>query len=455
MSYMNLRRIPAGLLVAAILVLMQTVHTQRAVEPAARARAGSAQRSSDTSAITPFKIQVPNAVLTDLKRRLSQARFADEFPDAGWDYGTNLTYLQGLVDYWRDRYDWRAQEKKLNELDQFKTSIDGVDVHFVHQRSKNSNAMPLLLLNGWPSSLVEYAKVIGPLTDPVASGGRVEDSFHLVIPSMPGYGFSGKPRERGYNPERVARMWAPLMARLGYTRYFVHGSDWGSLIANRVALNDAAHVAGLHLAGCGGAPPPAASGGAPAPPSSPAPSENRLVNAAHNLGYQEIQATKPQTLGHGLSDSPVGLASWIVEKWYGWSDHDGDLEKVYTKDELLTNIMIYWVTNSGTSSARMYFESRHMTGGLAPTLIMRPEGRVSVPTGCGAFPSQYDRRGTAIPTNTAEARKAAETRYNIVHFTTHARGGHFPALEQPKAWVDDIRAFVRAARSLSSQRSQD
>ena len=436
MSSLNLRRISAGLLVAAIFAFVQTVQTQRAAD-----------------AIMPFKIQVPNAVLTDLKQRLSQARFADELQDVEWDYGTNLVYLKRLVDYWRDKYDWRAQEKKLNELDQFKTNIDGVDIHFIHQRSKNSNAMPLLLLNGWPSSIVEYAKVIGPLTDPVASGGRAEDSFHIVIPSMPGYGFSGKPRERGYSPERIARMWVPLMARLGYTRYAVHGSDWGNGIAGRMALNDPAHVAALHLAGCAVAPAPAANSGTPAPPK-PVPGVNSLVNAAHNLGYQEIQATKPQTLGHGLSDSPVGLASWIVEKWYGWSDHNGDLEKVYTKDELLTNIMIYWVTNSGTSSARIYYESRHMGGGLAPTLQIRPEGRVTVPTGCGAFPSQYDRRGT-IAANTAEARKAAETRYNIVHFTTMPRGGHFPAMEQPKLWVDDIRAFVRAARSLPGQRSQD
>ena len=435
MSSMSLRRIPAVVFVAAILAVVPTLHAQRAAD-----------------AITPFKIQVPNAVLTDLKQRLSQARFADELQDVEWDYGTNLAYLKRLVDYWRDKYDWRAQEKKLNELDQFKTTLDGVDVHFIHQRSKNPNAMPLLLLNGWPSSIVEYMKVIGPLTDPAAFGGRAEDSFHVVIPSMPGYGFSGKPRERGYSPERIARMWAPLMARLGYARYVVHGSDWGNVIANRLALNDPAHVAGLHLAGCGGAPAPATTSSTPAPPVT---GVNTLVNAAHNLGYQEIQATKPQTLGHGLSDSPVGLASWIVEKWHGWSDHNGDLEKVYTKDDLLTNVMIYWVTNSGTSSARLYFESRHMGGGLAPTLIARPDGRVTVPTGCGAFPTQYDRRGTAIATNTAEARKAAEARFNIVHFTTMPQGGHFPAIEQPKLWTDDVRAFVRTIRALPSTRSQE
>jgi len=395
-------------------------------------------------AVVPFRIQVPDGVLADLKRRLAQARFADELTDSGWDYGTNLAYLKTLVEYWRDKYDWRAQEKRLNAFDQFKTNIDGVDIHFIHQRSKNPNAMPILLLNGWPSSIVEYEKVIGPLTDPVAYGGRVEDSFHVVIPSMPGFGFSGKPRERGYNPERIARMWVELMARLGYTRYAAHGSDWGNGIATRVALDDPAHVVALHVAGCGAA---------PAPPSSnvgdqtlAAVATNRAVDAAHNLGYQEIQSTKPQTLGQALNDSPVGLASWIIEKWYGWSDHDGDIEKVFTKDELLTNIMIYWVTNSGASSTRIYYESRHMLGGLAATPFPRPEGRVSAPTGCGSFPRQYDRRGSPADTISAEARKVAEARYNVAHFTTMPHGGHFPAFEEPKLWVDDIRSFFATVR---------
>lgn len=434
MRFSDIRLVSAGVLAAAFVALVQTVQAQR---PTPR---------STAEAIVPFKIQVPNAVLADLRQRLSRARFADEFPDAGWDYGTNRAYLKSLVDYWRDKYDWRAHEKRLNEFEQFKTHIDGLDIYFIHQRSKNPKAMPLLLLNGWPSSIVEYTKVIGPLTDPVADGGRIEDSFHVIIPAMPGFGFSDKPRKGGYNPERIAGIWVKLMARLGYTRYGAHGSDWGNGIATRVALNDATHVVALHLAGCVGAPAaPAANAATQAPPP-PGLSVNSAVNAAHNLGYQEIQSTKPQTLGHGLSDSPVGLASWIVEKWYGWSDHDGDLEKIFTKDELLTNTMIYWVTNTGTSSARIYYESRHMLGGLAPTPFPRPEGRVSVPTGCGAFPSQYDRRGTSATTNTADARKGAETRYNIVHFTTMPRGGHFPAFEQPRLWVDDIRAFFRDQR---------
>src|SRR4029077_1714063 len=183
--------------------------------------------------VVPFKIQVPDAVLADLKTRLAQARFADEISDANWDYGTNLAYLKSLVDYWRDKYDWRARERQLNQFDPFKTTIDGVDIHFIHQRSKQPNARPLLLLNGWPSSIVEYTKVIGPLTDP-GNGGLAQDSFHLVIPSMPGYGFSGKPRERGYDTDRIGRMWVQLMARLGYPRYAVHGSDWGNLVATRM-----------------------------------------------------------------------------------------------------------------------------------------------------------------------------------------------------------------------------
>ena len=407
-----------------------------------RAQAGTTTQTArttssraDASAVVPFKIQIPNSVLVDLKQRLSHVRFADEFPDAGWDYGTNLGYLTELVAYWRDKYDWRAQEKRLNAFDQFTTRIDDVDIYFIHQRSKNPGAMPLLLLNGWPSSIAEYQKVIGPLTDPVAYGGRIEDSFDLVISSMPGFGFSGKPRARGYDPERIARIWVQLMARLGYSRYSTHGSDWGAGIATRVALDDPTHVAALHLAGCGGTAVPEA-----------APAENRAVDAAHNLGYQEIQSTKPQTLGQGLSDSPVGLASWIVEKWYDWSDHNGDLAKTFTKDEILTNIMIYWVTNSGASSGRIYYESRHMLGGALPASpFVQPTGKVAAPTGCGAFPTQYDRRANPLNATSESARKAAEARFNLVHFTSMPHGGHFPALEQPTLWTDDIRAFFRTA----------
>ena len=239
----------------------------------------------------PFKIRVSDAVLSDLKQRLTRARFADEIPGVEWDYGTNLAYLKTLVAYWRDNYDWRAQERRLNEFEQFKTNIDGLDIHFIHRRSKIPGAAPLLLLNGWPSSIEEYAKVIGPLTDPAAHGGQAADAFDVVIPSMPGYGFSDKPRERGYNPERMAEVWVKLMARLGYARYITHGSDWGIAVASlpgaeRQRAHDGAAPGGLsgrrHAARA--APPPQAS--TPAPVSA-------------NLGYQEIQTTKPQTLGQG------------------------------------------------------------------------------------------------------------------------------------------------------------
>ena len=242
MRFDGIRRVTVALAMTTLVACAQGAHAQRASVPSA------------AEAIVPFTIRIPDDVVTDLKQRLSRARFADEFADAGWNYGTNLAYLKSLVEYWRDTYDWRVHETRLNTLDQFKTNIDGIDIHFIHQRSSNPNARPLLLLNGWPSSIVEYTKVIGPLTDPARNGGRMEDSFHVVVPSMPGFGFSDKPRNKGYDTERIARMWVTLMARLGYDRYGVHGSDWGSNIATRVALNDPAHVAALHLAGCGGAP---------------------------------------------------------------------------------------------------------------------------------------------------------------------------------------------------------
>jgi len=422
---MGIGRVAARRLALAVLVAVT----------AASVPAGSmnAQTGRTNEAIVPFKIQVPDAVLRDLKTRLERARFADEFPDVGWDYGTNLQYIQSLMTYWRDRYDWRAQERRLNRFSQFKTNIGGLDIHFIHQKSKDPNARPLLLLNGWPSSPVEYDKVIEPLSA----------SFHVIVPSMPGYGFSDKPRERGYNPERMAQVWATLMARLGYNRYIVHGSDWGISVATYLALADSAHIIGLHLAGCPG-------GAIAAPPKPPGPNAPPPPVSA-NAGYQEIQTTKPQTLGQGLSDSPLGLASWIIDKWYSWSDHDGDLEKVYTKDELLTNIMFYWVTNSGTSSARLYYESRHVNGQLSPaffaTFMPPASSKVTVPTGCGAFPSQWDNRGLPINRDAALARKSAETRYNVVHATIAAKGGHFPALEQPQPWMDDLRTFVRALPS--------
>ncbi len=375
------------------------------------------QSAGSTEAIVPFSIRVQETILNDLKTRLTRARFPDELDRAGWDYGMNLGYLKDLVAYWRDRFDWRAQERRLNQFNQFKTRLDGLDVHFIHQRSKYPNALPLLLLNGWPSSIDEYSKVIGPLTDPVAYGGRAEDAFNVVIPSMPGYGFSDKPRQRGYGNDAITSDWARLMARLGYLRYGTQGTDIGAGIATQLAIDDAAHVVGLHLTGCGG--------GAPAATAAAAPQLD-------TQGYFELQATKPQTIGYSLSDSPVGLAAWIVEKYHGWTDHTGDFEKIYTKDQLLTTVMIYWVTDSGASSARIYYERRHQPAA--------PASRVAVPTGCANFNARYDKRPVG------GSRAGAETRYNVVRWTDMPRGGHFPAFEQPQLWVDDVRAFFRGLR---------
>ena len=381
-----------------------------------------AGQSSTTSTVVPFTIDILDAVLADLRTRIDETRFPDELLNSDWDYGTNMAYLKELVEYWRHEFDWRAQERRLNESDQFTTNIDGLDVHFVHQRSTHEDAMPLLLLNGWPSSIDEYARVISPLTDPVAFGGTADQAFHVVVPSMPGYGFSDKPRERGFDTQQMAGFWLTLMARLGYTRYGIHASDWGSSVANWLARKDSDHVVGLHLIGCEGVRRRAVPVGRPA------------HMEADGFGYYEIQGTKTQTVGYGLNDSPVGLAAWILEKYHGWSDHDGNIEQAYTKDELLTNITIYWVTNSITSASRLYYESRHGTTG--------PDDELTVPTGCAGFVERYDQRSRTD----AQARPEAERRYNIVRWTDMPRGGHFPALEQPELWLDDVSAFFADLR---------
>jgi len=395
---------------------------------AALQRAATPSPPTGPGAIVPFKIQMPDATLADLKQRLARTRFPDEIPGSGWDYGTNLTYLKELVAYWRDRFDWRAAERRLNQFEQFKTNIDGLDIHFIHQRSRNANALPLVLTHGWPGSFVEFTKVIGPLTDPAAHGGRAEDAFHVVAISLPGFGFSGKPAERGYGPERIAGIIAKLMARLGYSRYGAQGGDWGGSISRFLALNDASHVAGLHLNFCLAAPP----AGVADPNEAVPPAELERMRARQTFfdnerGYFQIQSTKPQTVGYALDDSPAGLAAWIVEKFRSWCDCGGDVEKAFTKDELLTNITIYWATETATSSARIYYENQRAAASTA---------RVTVPTACAVFPKEIN-----IP-----PRRWVEARYNLTRWTEMPRGGHFAALEQPGLLVEDLRAFFRTLR---------
>jgi len=396
--------------------------------------AGVAPRAADDAGVARFTIRVPDADLADLKARLGRARLPDEIAGSDWTYGTSRAYLESLVRYWRDSFDWRAQERALNRFEQFTTTIDGLKVHFIHRRSKEPNALPLLVTHGWPGSFVEFSKVIEPLTDPVRFGGRAEDAFDIVAPSLPGFGFSDKPREPGFDPARMAAIEAALMARLGYTRYGVQGGDWGSIISTRIALNDAAHVAGLHLNMCRTGPP----AGGNATDGLTAAEVDRLKRfdawQSEETGYQRIQGTKPQTLGYALNDSPVGLAAWIVEKFRSWCDCGGNPETIFTRDELLTNITLYWVTQTATSSARIYYENAHTSAPLG-------NRRIDVPTACADFPKEV----------IWSPRRWMEARYNITRWTEMPRGGHFAAFEQPALFVDDVRAFFRGVRSAASR----
>ena len=381
--------------------------------------------------IIPFRIEVSDAVLDDLRQRLARTRWPAPSPDQGWKYGTELTYLQELCEYWRTTYDWRAAEARLNVWPHFLTSIDGEQIHFIHARSDEPNAMPLLLTHGWPGSVTEFLDIIEPLRDPAAFGGDPADAFHVICPSLPGYGWSGPTHQESWNIRRVAEAFAVLMARLGYERYGAQGGDWGALATMNLGYVDPIHVAGIHL------------NMVVAPPLDPAnptagltPTELQAMAdmqhfQEHETGYQAIQGSKPQTLGYGLTDSPAGLAAWIVEKFRTWADCDGDIESVFTKDQLLTNITTYWVTETISSSTRLYYESRR-GGGRGSTL----PGNVTVPTGVARFPKEIYR----------PARAWVEAVYHLTHWSEFPKGGHFAAMEQPEALVGDIRAFFRTVR---------
>jgi microsomal epoxide hydrolase len=419
---------------AAVVLAQRPTSTRTGTTPAVPAdRAGQ----GDGAPVVPFKIAVPDAVLTDLKDRLARARLPDELEGVGWQYGTNEAYLRELIAYWRDKFNWREQERRLNQFEQYKTNIAGLDIHFIHRRSKHPNALPLMLTHGWPGSFMEFSKMIGPLTDPVAHGGRAEDAFDVVVPSVPGYGFSDRPRKPGYNARQMAGLMVALMARLGYNRYGAQGGDIGAGISIEMALQDPAHMVGLHLNMCN-APPPQGTGdpNAGVPPAELARMRERQEYFSdEERGYSHIQGTKPQTVGYALNDSPVGLAAWIVEKFRTWCDCGGDVEKKFSKDELLTNITIYWVTQTPTSAARYYYEGRHTPGRPADV-------RIEVPTGCAVFPKELF----------YSPRSWLERRYNLRRFTDMPRGGHFAALEEPDLLVNDLRAFYRDLRGSATRR---
>ena len=430
-SYLGHAAVGVGLLAG---VLGCTAPVESPAEAGVPAADAVEEAPVDPTAIRPFSIAVSDAVLDDLQARLANTRLPDQLDDAEWDYGTELGYLTELIRYWQDGFDWREQERQLNEFDQFKTVLDGLDTHFIHQRSAEPNALPLIITHGWPGSIAEFRKIIGPLTDPVAHGGSADDAFHVVAPSMPGYGFSDKPRDRGFGPEKIGEVGAQLMARLGYDRYGIQGGDWGAIVSRWHAFNHPEQAVGLHINMLIAGPPSGVEDPTEGvPPEELARSQARssFYNTAE-AGYSAIQGTKPQTVGYGLNDSPAGQAAWIVEKFRAWCDCNGDPESVFTRDELLTNIMLYWVTETATSSARLYYESRN-----APT--SRPMGRVEVPTGVAVFPYELF----------IAPRKWAEAAYHVTHWTEMPRGGHFAAMEQPDLLVEDLRAFFRPLRAGS------
>jgi microsomal epoxide hydrolase len=375
--------------------------------------------------IEPFRIAVADSVLADLRERLARTRFPDELPDAAWDYGANLTYVKELVHYWRTSYDWRKHEADLNRFKHFRAEVDGLGIHFIREEGRGPNPKPLLLLHGWPGSVYEFMHIIPMLTDPASHGGDARDSFTVVAPSLVGYGFSDHAKTRAMNIQAQADIFFKLMTEvLGYKRIAVQGGDWGAAITGRIGEVRKDNLYGIHLNMI---------------PIGPSQGRTELdlsdeekaflgeVEKFRNAetGYQWIQGTKPQTLAYGLNDSPAGLAAWIVEKFRTWSDCNGNVESRFSKDQLLTNVMIYWITESINSSTRLYYEARHHPWRL------KTGTRIETPSAVALFPGELVR----------PPRRWAERVLNLKRWTVMPRGGHFAAMEEPKLLADDIRAF--------------
>jgi microsomal epoxide hydrolase len=370
--------------------------------------------------IQPFRVNVADAVLTDLQDRLGRTRVPNWIDGIGWEQGIEETTYTRLLDRWRDGFDWRAQEERFNQFEHGITEIDGQPIHFVHARSSRADALPLVLVHGWPGSFHEFLDALPLLTDPPDGG----DAFHVVAPSVPGFAWSAPTRERGWNSRRTAAAFAVLMDALGYDRYGLQGGDVGAAVTANMADLHPERAVGLHLNFCLVEP----YEGAPTPTEAEQREMARLAQSRQtSMGYLIEQSTKPQTLGIGLQDSPAGLLAWIAEKLQAWSDSDGDLFRAFTPDQVLTWVTLYWVTGCITSSVRIYWESR--VAGLEG----RPRGRIEVPTGVTDFPGERAR----------SPRAWIEERYNLVHFTTQPRGGHFAAIEQPELFAADVAKFFR------------
>ena len=379
----------------------------------------------DDDAIRPFRIEIPAADLDDLRDRLDRTRWPDQLPGVAWDYGIALDDVRELASYWATSYDWRVQEARLNGFDQFTTQIDGQTVHFLHVRSGLPGALPLIMTHGWPGSIVEFMEIIGPLTDPGSHAGDPGDAFDLVVPSIPGYGFSGPTRSGGWNVSRVARAWDELMRRLGYQRYGAQGGDWGSAISRELGVLFPAHLIGVHLNTLA----PYFAGDLDELDPQDRERVERLRRFRQTAsGYGAIQATRPQTVGYGLTDSPAGQLAWITEKFYEWTD-GGLPHEAVDRDHLLTNASVYWFTGTAGSSARLYYETRQVRA-------WNPAARSEVPTGVAVFPREI---APAI-------RRLAERDNNITHWSEFDRGGHFAAMEVPDLLVGDVRDFFRPLR---------
>jgi microsomal epoxide hydrolase len=383
-----------------------------------------------STTIHPFQLAVPVADLDDLQRRLAHTRWPDAETVADTSQGPQLAKLRALVARWQDGYDWRRCEAMLNDWGQYKTGIDGIDIHFLHIRSPEPDATPLLMTHGWPGSVLEFRDVIGPLTDPVAHGGQASDAFHLVIPSLPGFGFSGKPATTGWNVNRIADAWIVLMDRLGYTQWAAQGGDWGGAVTTTIGYKAPPGLTGIHLNMLMFQPTAQEREEATA-------HEQKMLDDAQRYdqqfsGYFKVQATRPQSIGFSLADSPVGLAAWIYAMFQDISDSGADVESVFALDAIIDNIMLYWLPNTGASSARLYWETmQSMRHGGMPTAPM------ATPAGISMFPGEQLRL----------SKRWAERRFaHLVHFNELERGGHFAAMEQPAQFVEEVRNTFRFAR---------
>ena len=383
--------------------------------------------------ILPFRIEVDDSAIEDLQSRLAKTRLPDQLNDISWEYGTELSLMNQLINYWTEEFDWRAQESLLNQFDQYTTEVENLRLHFIHQRSQNPDAIPLMIVHGWPGSISEFYKIIDPLANPLEHGGDISDSFHVIAPSLPGFGFSEAPSETGYSPERIALMLAQLMQKLGYERYAIAGGDWGAIINRHLANHFPERLIGLHSNMIIASPPTDSQKRAEITEDEQITRSARQAYMINEVAYQQIQGTKPQSLGYGLADSPSGLAAWILEKFHGWTDmpqgNDGDLTDHFSFDELLTNISIYWFTNTITSSTRIYYENRN-------TQQIKPMEFINVPTGAAIFPAEIF----------ITPRAWAEESYDLRHWTVMDEGGHFAALEKPELYIQDLRTFFRLLR---------